>query len=144
MKYLFLLFLFLFPTLIFSQINDDFEDGDISGWTEGTAGDWISSNSSPITGSYSLKHNLDAVAGISYITHNINGISIQNGESIWQFNFKNGAWNPSGSNYFGVYLFSNQEDLTADINGYAFGVNMTGTNDVLTLWKVSGGTFSAI
>jgi len=144
MKKLFFFIILFFPALIFSQINDDFEDGNIDGWTEGTTGDWIASATSPITGTYSLKHNLDDVAGTSFITHNINGISIDNGETIWQFNFKNGAWNPSGSNYFGVYLFSDIQDLSGQVNGYVFGVNMTGTSDVLTLWKASSGSFTSL
>lgn len=144
MKNIFFFFFLLIPSFIFSQINDDFEDGDISGWTESTTGDWISSASMPITGAYSLKHNLDNVSGTSFITHNINNISINAGETVWQFNFKNGNWNPSGSNYFGVYLFSDIQDLSGNVNGYAFGVNMSGTSDVLTLWKVSSGSFTPV
>ena len=145
MKKLFFFLFFLAVSFFgFSQITDDFEDGDIVGWTEGTPGDWIASTDTPVTGVYSLKHNLSGIAGVSYITHNINGISIDNGETVWLFNFKNGAWNPSGSNYFGVYLFSDIQDLSGAVNGYVFGVNMSGISDVLTLWKVSGGSFTPI
>ena len=144
MKNLVFFFFFLFPFLNYAQINDDFEDGDIVGWTEGTPGDWAASATSPITGNYSLKHNLDNVAGASFITHNISGISVNGGETVWQFNFKNGAWNPSGSNNFGVYLFSDIQDLSGAVNGYAFGVNLTGTDDTLTLWKISSGSFTAL
>ncbi len=144
MKNLFLLLFLLISFSGFSQINDDFEDGNINGWTESSTGDWIASASLPITGVYSLKHNLDNIAGTSFITHNISGISISAGETVWQFNFKNGSWNPSGSNYFGIYLFSDNQDLSSTVNVSVFGVNMSGTNDILTLWRVSSGSFTPI
>jgi len=144
MKKIILLCIFFLPLIVFSQVSDDFEDGNINGWTENIIGHWAASSENPITGTYSLKHNLADVEDFSYITHVINNITIDNGETVWMFNFKNGNWNPSGSNYFGVYLFSDNEDLSSDLNGYVVGVNMTGTGDALSLWEVSSGSFNAI
>ena len=55
LKRLIILFL-LFPSFTFAQFTDDFEDGDISNWTESTAGRWAASDISPLNGLYSLHH----------------------------------------------------------------------------------------
>ncbi|MCF6365880.1 MAG: lamin tail domain-containing protein [Bacteroidales bacterium] len=144
MKNIFLLFLLLLSVTLFSQVADDFENGNLNGWAENVTGHWAASTDTPINGVYSLKHNLSSVAGISYVTTPFSGITIGNGETVWQFNFKNGAWNPSGSNYFGVYLFADNSDLTSSLNGYVVGVNMSGTDDILSLWKVTNGVFSVL
>ena len=81
-------------------IDDDFEDGDLSGWTEGTASDWTNSTSSPITGTRSLKHNLSGVTDESYIYHDISSLDLSTQNISWQFNLANGSWDPSGSNRF--------------------------------------------
>lgn len=46
---------------------DDFEDGDLAGWTPGQVGDWTNSTVSAISGARSLKHNLTGVPGTSTI-----------------------------------------------------------------------------
>jgi hypothetical protein len=144
MKKISLLLFLLSPFFFFAQINDDFEDGDILGWTEGIVGHWIASNETPINGSYSLKHNLSDIESTSYITADISETLIENGESVWQFNLKNGNWDPSSSNYFGVFLFSDTEDLSSNLNGYAVGINMSGTSDLMSLWRVSNGSYNSI
>ncbi|MBL4578728.1 MAG: hypothetical protein JKX74_09665, partial [Flavobacteriales bacterium] len=113
---------------------------DITGWTEGTAGDWISSATSPINGTYSLKHNLSAVAGTSYLYSGLGALNLATTTTTWQFQLANGAWDPSGGNKFWVFLIANETNLTSStVDGYAVGVNLTGTTDMLTLWKVTNG-----
>ncbi len=120
-------------------INDNFEDGDLTGWTEGVSGDWINSTSTPITGTRSLKHNL-SVAGESYIYHDISSLDLTTQNISWQFNLKNSGFDPSGNNKFWVYLTANETNLNgATVDGYAVGVNFTGTSDLITLWKVTNG-----
>jgi hypothetical protein len=145
MKKILLYLTLLLPVSLFAQVNDNFEDGNLDGWTQSVVGDWAASSDSPITGLYSLKHNLTDVAGMSYITHDINNITIQNGETVWRFNFKNGAWNPSTGNYFGVFLLTDQLNLSGSLNGYVIGTNFKDiSNDNITLWKVSGTTYTPI
>ena len=135
----------LFIAISFSSysqvIDDDFEDGDLSGWTEGTASDWTNSTSSPITGTRSLKHNLSGVTDESYIYHDISSLDLSTQNISWQFNLANGSWDPSSSNRFWVYLTANETDLSSStVDGYAVGVNLIGTSDILTLWKVTNGS----
>ncbi len=144
MKNILIILLSLLPFVFFAQITDDFEDGNLNGWTESTVGHWAASNTSAINGTYSLKHNLSNVDGESYISHDMSSVSISSGDIVWRFNLKNGNWDPSGSNLFGVYLFSDNSDLTAGLNGYVIGVDMTGTSDFLTLWKVTAGSITTL
>ena len=123
-----------------TYLSEDFEDGDISGWTEGQSGDWTVSTSTPITGSYSLKHNLSSTAAESYVSHALTSLNLASGTTTWKFNLKNGSWDPSGSNRFWAYLIANETNIGGStVDGYAVGVNLTGTDDILTLWKVTDG-----
>ncbi len=132
---------FLITSTYSQQINDNFDNGTITSWTQGTNGHWTSSTTSPITGSHSLKHNLSNTAGKSYISKPISGLDLTTEDITWQFNLKNGNWDPSGSNKFWVYLTANESNLNSStVDGYAIGVNLTGTSDILTLWKVTNGT----
>ncbi|WP_431164805.1 lamin tail domain-containing protein [Tenacibaculum halocynthiae] len=132
---------FLITSTYSQQINDNFDNGTITDWTQGTNGHWTSSTTSPITGSHSLKHNLSNTAGNSYISKSISGLNLTSQEITWQFNLKNGNWDPSGGNKFWIYLTASESNLSSStINGYAIGVNLTGTSDILTLWKVTNGT----
>ncbi|AUC15751.1 hypothetical protein BTO06_11585 [Tenacibaculum sp. SZ-18] len=137
---IYLLFFLHSLTVTGQVINDDFEDGDLSGWTEGTVGHWSNSNTDPITTTQSLKHNLSGVSDESYIYHDISSLNLTTQNITWQFNLKNGNWDPSSSNRFWVYLTANDTDLNgAVVDGYALGVNLSGTSDILTLWKVTDG-----
>jgi len=123
------------------EINDNFDDGDITGWTESTAGHWVSSTTNPIIGTHSLKHNLSSVSGSSYISQSISGVDFTTEDATWQFNIKNGNWDPSSANKFWIYLAANEADLSsASVDGYAIGVNLTGSSDDITLWKVTNGS----
>jgi hypothetical protein len=123
-------------------LEDNFEDGNLNGW--GNITDWISSADNPITGNYSLKHNLVSDGGSavqSYIYHDISGLNLNTKTVIWQFNLKNGAWDPSSTSKFWFYLLANESNIDgATVDGYALGVNLTGYDDLITLWKVTDGT----
>lgn len=141
LKALLIICLTSFSTQISSQvISDNFEDGDLIGWTEGTASDWTNSTSSPITDTRSLKHNLSGVSSNSYIYHDITSLDLTTQDVTWSFNLANGSWDPSGANKFWVYLTANDTNLNGTtVDGYAVGVNLTGSTDILTLWKVTDG-----
>ncbi len=131
------------PNQLFSinaaTLTDDFEDGNLDGW--GNIADWANSTETPITGNYSLKHNLPNTADAqSYIYHSISTLDLNTKTVIWRFNLKNGAWDPSSTSKFWFYLLANETNLNgATVDGYAVGVDLTGTSDLLTLWKVTDG-----
>ncbi len=120
-------------------LEDDFEDGDLAGWTQSEAGHWINSTVGPITGSQSLKHNLSSVESNSWITA-APVYSLSGTQTVWRFSLKNGGWDPSSDNRFHVYLMASESNLGgATVDGYAVCINLTGTSDTVTLWRVSNG-----
>ena len=139
-----IIFLIFFPFCLNAQVSDNFEDGDISGWTESTAGRWAASDVSPITGSYSLHHIYDnAASGHDQISYDISSLNIGEGTTTWLFQVKYG-YNPSSGNKWGVFLFADNDASemypAGNVNGYLVGVNYTGSDDTLRLWKITSGS----
>ena len=119
---------------------DDFERGNLSGWKQSE--DWEVSTIEKISGVYSLKHSLKAASGTSSIFHNCsadwNSFDVE-----WSFNLKNGNWDPSSSNRFWFYL-SADTIKTDMINGWAVGVNLSGSTDFLQLWRITKGKVDSL
>jgi len=118
-----------------SIFQDDFERGNCVGWKQ--SDDWEVSTVEKISGEYSLKHSSKATSGSSSIFHTINA-DWSNFDMEWSFNLKNGKWDPSSANRFWFYLSSDtiRTDL---INGFAVGVNVSGSSDLLDLWRIRNG-----
>ena len=148
MKRFFLLIFILSSLVAVSQpFTDDFEDADISDWYQSTAGHWAASDIDPINGSYSLHHIFDASAsGNDRISHPISG-NLNNGNTIWKFQVKY-TYNPSSTNNWSFFLMAdaNADEMLpgGNINGYLLGVNFTGYDDTLYLWKISSGSASVV
>jgi len=144
-----LLFLLTFlPLTIFAQFSDDFEDGNISNWTQSTSDRWDASTVSPLNGSYSLHHVFDnSAAGTDQVSIELPIINLTSQTIVWRFRLKHG-YAPSSSNNWSVFFASdadaNQMFPTGSINGYALGVNLTGSDDTLRLWKINTGVASQI
>ena len=115
--------------------SDNFENNSISGWKQ--TEDWEITASEKISGSSSLKHSYKAISGNSSIFHSAS-TDWNSSDIEWSFNLKNGNWDPSSSNKFWFYLSADtiQTDL---INGWAVGVNISGSSDLLELWRIRNG-----
>lgn len=115
--------------------NDNFENNSISGWKQTT--DWEVSATEKISGALSLKHSSIATSGISSIFHTASS-DLNFSDVEWSFKLKNGNWDPSSSNRFWFYLSADtiRTDL---INGWAVGVNISGSSDLLELWRIRKG-----
>jgi len=123
--------------------EDSFENGNLDNWSN--TDDWTTSSSNSINGSYSLKHNLSGTSGESFISHPMVNVSYNSGTVVWKMILKNGNWDPTSTNKFGFYLMSNNEDLTsASTSGYAVGVNFSGSDDLLKLWKITNNSFTEL
>ena len=150
MKKILFLTLVLIPLFINAQISDDFEDGDISGWTESSVGHWEASTTLPINGTYSLRQVYDETVTGNYhdqISHPFGNIDLSLGDVTWRFQTKY-TYNPSGSNTWSAYLFADADASQmfpgGTINGYLLGINLTDTKDSIKLCKVDGGVVSEI
>ena len=120
---------------IYTLFQDNFETGNLSGWKQ--TEDWEVSPSENISGRFSLKHSDKSTSGISAIFHT--AASDWNSYDLeWTFTLKNGNWDPSSSNRFWFYPGADtiQPEL---INGWAVGVNISGSSDLLELWRIKAG-----
>ena len=110
-------------------LNDDFEDGDLAGWASTT--DWTNEAGE-------LKHNLSGTAGESSINFPYaTALDLTTESYQWSFCLRNGNWEPSTSNDFVVHLNNTGAAFGGD--GYAVGVNQTGSSDLLTLYRYDAG-----
>jgi hypothetical protein len=139
-----LLVLFM-PAVAFGQIIENFERGNCTGWIQSPEGRWSVDNVNSISGSFSLHHTYDnSGSGTDRIGLELRNLHADEGFTKWSFIVRYGC-EPSSSNNWALFLMSGsdppafQED--SEINGYAVGVNQTGYDDTLKLWKVKGGIF---
>lgn len=143
----FLLILFLTMFAFGQTITFDFEDGSLEGWTQFPTGKWEVSASNPIGGTRSLKHAPTSGADIDRISVNLPVWDENEGTITCRFRLRH-RFNPSGTNHWAVFLSSdvNAEGMisTGNPNGYAVGVNLTGTDDILRLYRVTNGFFTSI
>jgi len=145
-----LLFLLLFfPVTVLAQYTDDFEDGDISDWTQSNTDRWAASDISPFNGSYSLHHVYEStVIGRDQVSVNLPVMDLSSQNTSWRFQLRHN-YDPTSGNNWGVFLIA---DAQADqmfpagvINGYVIGVNYNDdSDDLIRLWKVTSGSNSVI
>jgi len=120
---------------ITSIFGEDFESGSLTGWKQ--TDDWEVSASEKIAGNFSLKHISKGISGSASIFHAVNA-DISSSDIEWSFKLKDGKWDPSSSNKFWFYLSADtvRTDL---INGWAVGVNISGSTDLLAIWRIRNG-----
>lgn len=146
MKKVILLFIFL-PLLAKAQVLENFEPGNTGNWTQIPAGRWQADTVLAISGTYSLHHTFDNVeAATDMISIPLNNLYVNEGVTEWAFSVRYG-YSPSASNNWVVFLLSGNDPSNAafsDITGYAAGVNFTGYDDTLRIWKVMNGNTEVI
>jgi len=147
MKRFILLALFV-PVMVQGQIIEDFETGSSENWVQGTTGHWMVDSTGSLNGSFSLHHVFDnTLSGSDCIGIPLTNLHADEGSTRWSFLIRHG-YDPSASNNWTVYLMSYADPVSfsggADINGFAIGVNLTGYDDTLKLWKVKGGVSSVV
>lgn len=130
----------LFSNALFGQCinfyNDDFNDGNLTGWSNTT--DWTNSGTA-------LQHGLSGVPGDSYIYYDMGLQDLTANGYQWEFCLRDGNWTPSNGNKFWTYLISDDANLNSgNENGYAVGVNFAANNDLLTLYEVTNGNATAL
>lgn len=116
-------------------LEDNFETGTLKDWKQ--TSDWEVSATERISGAFSLKHSAKATTGSSSVFCQSKA-DMKTLDLEWKFNLKNGNWDPSSSNRFGFFL-SADTTKTDLINGFAVGVNISGSSDLLELWRIRNG-----
>lgn len=124
-------------------LEDDFETGNLNSWTDDSTNHWAASTLSPISGTYSLKHENTLSSGDSesFLYQSVSNTHLSDSITTWRFNMKNGSFDPSGVNNFGVLLMGDQANpVDGSQNGYYVGVNFNGTSDDITLHRITNGS----
>lgn len=120
------------------HFNNDFDDGYPQNFPN--SDEWNVSSVSPISGTFSLKHALIGIAGESQLPIPLSINNLGDSPMEWSFVMRNGNWDPTADNTFWFVLTSDSTSFKpTDFNGYAVGVNLSGSSDILTLWKVNKG-----
>lgn len=124
---LLLIAVFFQPGTVFSQITDDFSDGNV---TSNPA--WTGSVADFVVNAGELQ--LDAAAAGN------STLSVQGNiadSSIWNLHFRLG-FAPSTQNYLRIYLLADQADLVSG-NGYFLEIGETGSQDALRFFRQDAG-----
>lgn len=129
-------FLFKTTTFSFSQVIDDFSDGDFTSnppWT-GNSSDFT------VNGSQQLQLNAP-VAGISYLstTHNLSDFNAKEWKFWVRQNFAG-----SGNNFGRIYLIAQSADLTTDPDGIYLQMGEALSTDAIRLMQRNGGVTTQI
>ena len=142
-KYFFLLFLFRL-SVGFAQFLANFEEGILTGWEENVSGRWSADNAGTISGCFSLHHTYDnSESGSDAISHSLPEFAPDSGEMTFSCRIRHG-YHPSSSNRWGWFLYADGSAASflpgGKVNGYMVGVNFTGSDDCLHLYKFKNGT----
>jgi hypothetical protein len=139
---------FFIPVPLFCQVADNFETGRIDEWVESTNNRWKADSTESINGKFCLYHVFDnPEAGNDQIGIALTDLKPSMGPASWSFKLRHG-YDPSSSNNWGVFLISDSPPSSmipgANVNGYIIGVNLTGYDDTLRLWKIKNGVLSQV
>jgi hypothetical protein len=143
-----ILLVLIMPFQAYGQIIENFETGSLTNWVQSIEGRWNADTTSPVSGRFSLHHVFDNPdAGSDCIGIQVKNLHPGEGDVRCSFRIMHG-YEPSSSNNWAVYLISDAAPavIAADgsVNGYAVGVNLTGSDDTLRLWKIRGNKIATV
>ena len=129
----------LIPYISFGQVVENFESGSADYWIQSTEGHWKADTTASISGVFSFHHIFDnAVAGSDQAGIELKNLHPSEGITRWAFSVKY-EYDPSSSNNWCVFLISDSDPahmMTDGYgNGFAVGVNLSGYDDTLRLYK---------
>jgi hypothetical protein len=147
MKKVILFFLFI-PVSLFSQVTDNFETGNLNKWVESVSGHWKADTTKALNGKYSLHHVFDnPFPGNDQVGIPITDLRPSMGNTSWSFKIKHG-YDPSFGNSWGIFMISDNEPTNmvpgGIVNGFVLGVDLTGNDDTLRLWKIKNRMISTV
>ena len=143
-----LFILALIPLSVTGQFYFDFETGTTEGWVFNNPGRWECSSDQPLSGERSLHHIYDnSESGTDIAAIPVDELQASLGDVIWRFTIRHGS-DPSSSNNWGLFLAADADvELLCpgeEVSGFLAGVNMTGYDDTLRLWKCVRGTLTPV
>jgi hypothetical protein len=138
----------LTPLPAFGQIIENFESQSVANWNQSIESHWSADTASSLSGNYSLHHIFDNPdAGIDRIGIRTDNLHPSDGTTKWSFLVRYG-YAPSSLNNWSAFLMSDAAPSSmgtdGGTNGFAIGVNLTGSDDSLRLWKIKGTVISSV
>jgi len=124
----------LFHNVIYAQFSDDFSDGDFS-----QNPTWFGQQDSFIVNSSTQLQLNATAAGTSYLLTNSSVIN----NTQWQFKVKL-SFSPSANNNVSIFLTSDSQDLSGNLNGYYIKIGENLSEDGIDLWRRDGNTDTKI
>lgn len=125
---------FLIPNILFSQLSDNFTDGDFT-----TSPVWSGDASKyEVNASFELHSNGTAISDTAYLSTNTGSLDF-NSTITWEFYLEMG-FSPSNSNNCRVYLASDNANLRSSLNGYYIRIGENGSTDAIKFYKQVGTT----
>ncbi len=142
------MFFLCYPAWLHGQLCFDFEDNSLVNWYQGRDSAWDIESDGAVSGIYSLHHYMDdSVGNNDRIAFPLDSLVLGASNTSWKFRIKHG-YNPSSANNWAVFLAAdgNQQNMSpnGDINAYILGVNFSGSDDTLKLWKRESGNTSIL
>ena len=147
MKRLLLIFL-AFPVIARAQLCFDFESGEVPQWEQSRDSAWTVSPADALGGNFSLWHFMDdSVSGEDRISFAYDSLVLSGSATTWQFTLRH-AYSPSSSNKWAVFLVSESDQAHMMPGGgtgaIVLGVNFSGSDDRLKLWRTVNGKADVI
>ena len=138
----------LLPYMAAGQVFDNFENGLSDNWEQSIPSRWSADSAGALSGRFSLHHSFDnSDSGTDRIGIRISNLHAGEGTTAWSFLIRH-AYDPSSSNNWQVFLMSDGSPsvMSSDgvTKGYALGVNLTGYDDTLRLWKIRGNDIDVV
>lgn len=127
-----------------AQVVVDFENG-IPDSVQVSASDrWGTDQHSPLEGAFSLHHIYDNPEnGHDQLAFPLYDLDLTAGDTQWEFLIRYG-YAPSSLNNWSFFLLANRGPECmypgGPLSALVFGVNFSGSDDLLKLWKVEGGS----
>lgn len=134
-KHLIFVLIFLIASVGFSQVTDDFSDGDFS-----TNPTWLGNTGHFIVNDgFRLQLQNESNEAISFIQTNSQLVD----STSWEFYIKL-SFSPSGNNNARVYLTSDQSDFNIPLNGYFLQFGEALSDDAIELFRQNGEEITSI
>lgn len=136
------MFFLYYPVFLHGQWCIDFEDGSLINWNQERDSSWHIQSDGALSGRYSLHHSMDdSIGNHDQIAMALDSLTMSAALTSWKFRIRHG-YPPSSANHWAVFLAADGNALNmipgGEINGFVLGVNFSGSDDTLRLWRVEG------
>lgn len=148
MKKIVLLLLASLPVASSAQVSFSFEDGSSEGWSFSEAGHWAVDDYEALNGMFSMRHLFNNTSAATEVaSFSIKELCPSCASVTWSITLRHG-YAPSASNKWAFVLCSGSAPgnlrAATGYNGFVVGVNISGYDDTLRLYRVIGSSLTKV